>query len=175
MVAPPYQSHVGTPSGPPLPGEPGYDDGEGLGTAIPTPATPAELADVIEGAFPGATEVGDPTPRRARRRHYQRRKLFALARDAFPNMRTVEREQYRHALTAVVTRSRSDGPVVSSHALTDGERLDLTNRLNDVKSGRPVALEEEDGTIVFASHKKNAVVTPPPDDTGRWTVRVDDR
>ena len=136
-------------------------------------STPAELADVIEGAFPGAIAIGDELPAGAE--DHQRRKLFALARDAFPNMRTVEREQYRHALTAVVTRSRSDGPVVSSHALTDGERLDLTNRLNDVRSGALLPSREEDGTIVFASHNKNAVVTPPPDDNGRWTVRVDDR
>jgi hypothetical protein len=141
----------------------------------------AELADALRdpdyraanNLDPGP-DVGDEPPP-ATDEDQARRKLMALARDAWPQIRTTQRETFRHALTALATRDRADGPEVSSRDLTTGERLLLTNLLNDVRSGALLTGTEPDGSIVFSSQTKNAVVTPPPTDKGRWTVTITPR
>jgi hypothetical protein len=133
------------------------------------PPLPHELA--VEDPGP---EVGDEPPP-ATDDELARRKLMALTRDAFPNMRTSQRELYRHALTALATRDRADGPKVSSRELTTGEALTLTNLLNDVRSGALLPSSEDGGSVVFASNTKLAVVTPPQTDEGRWTVDIKPR
>jgi hypothetical protein len=133
------------------------------------PPLPHELA--VEDPGP---EIGDEPPP-ATDDELARRKLMALTRDAFPNMRATQRELYRHALTALATRDRADGPKVSSRELTTGEALTLTNLLNDVRSGALLPSSEDGGTVVFASNTKLAVVTPPQTDEGRWTVDIKPR
>jgi hypothetical protein len=168
----PGPAEAPAPALPPLPGEPGYDPPEATAAIITLPLEPT--APELQGAQgdPGP-DVGDEPP--ATDEELARRKLMALARDAWPSIRTSQRELYRHALTALATRDRADGPKVSSRDLTTGERLTLTNLLNDVRSGALLTAAEPDGTVVFSSQTKSAAVTPPHDDEGRWTVAISER
>jgi hypothetical protein len=145
---------------------------------IPTytdaPPTPPEDAYGPPRAVSGdpGPDLGDEPPA-ATDEDAARRKLMALTRDAFPNMRTSQRELFRHALTALATRDRLDGPIVSSRLLTVGEQLTLTNLLGDIRTGALLPALEDDGAVVFSSNTKNAVIRT--DENGRWTVDIQPR
>jgi hypothetical protein len=138
---------------PPLPGEPGYDDVP-VDPDTGVPVDLAELPDIVDVA---------------------RRKLFALARDAFPHIKQGQRELYRHALTVLATRDRESGPTIHFGELTDGERAGLTALLIDVRTGKLLVATEPGGTVVATSNHRQAVITPPPEGDDGWTVTIQDR
>jgi hypothetical protein len=153
---------------PPLPhelSEPTYTD------APPTPPEDAYGPPRAVSGDPGPDLGDEPPP--ATDEDAARRKLMALTRDAFPNMRTSQRELFRHALTALATRDRLDGPIVSSRLLTVGEQLTLTNLLGDIRTGALLPALEDDGAVVFSSNTKNAVIRT--DEDGRWSVDIQPR
>ena len=143
-------SPVGSAPRPPLPGE--ELDGDRLGgSAEPVPPEPAPPADL-------------PT----------RAKLMAVATKAFPGIDRKQRETYRHALTALVTRERDGGPTIHFDELDDAELLALSARLEDVRAGRLLCAIEPDGTVVATSGTRQALVMPGTGDE-RWSVVIQDR
>lgn len=167
---------------PPLPGDPDYDTvlyPSGGGTDAVRPAAGADHGS--QGNAVAAESAPPPPPIELEQpgqdvdSDHERKKVMALARECWPGIRTLEREQYRHALTALVTMGRTTGPEVSSRQLDLDERLALTNRLNDVKAGRILYARDADGNIVFTTPSRIAVITPPEGDRDRWLVRVTDR
>jgi hypothetical protein len=156
-------------SAPPLPGEAGYD------LADEPAGKPREEEPLPLGSGTDDQADTDTVSEERDGSELERRRIFAAARDAFPNMPQRERETFRHALTALVTRERADGPTIHFGDLTDVERIHLSNRLVEIRTGAVLAAVEPDGTIVFSSPSRNAIVTPPATDTDRWSVRTENR
>src|SRR5262245_7246984 len=93
------------PDRPPLPGDPTHL----WPGPLPVPEDCPELEQAV--AIPG-TEVEPP-----RDEVRDRRRLMAMVGDAFPGVPHAQRERWRYALAALVTRDRPEGPVVSFQAL----------------------------------------------------------
>lgn len=115
-------------------------------------------------------EVIDPDEVRVRKR------FFAHLRDALPDMSRADRDRYRRALVAIVTRDRESGPTPHFADTDDVERQDLAKRLADLRAQRVLYATEADGTVVFTSHNRRALVMAPDDlDAGKWSVVIEDR
>lgn len=104
-----------------------------------------------------------------------RRRFFAHMRDAFPDATRQERDTYRHALVALVTRERPAGPTVHYGDTDLAERLDLSARVADLRARRLLAATEPDGVVTFTGNNRRAIVCPPVDGAGAWSVIVEDR
>jgi hypothetical protein len=154
-------------AGPPAPSAPA------VAPAMPEPALPYEDDDDEQPAEAEVVEdgddVGEPVDLVSRQR------LMAMTTKAFPGIGRKERESFRHALTALVTRDRDGGPVVHFADLDDAELLGLSARLEDVRAGRLLVAAEPTGAIVATTSTKQAVVMPPGAEGEAWSVVIEDR
>jgi len=104
-----------------LGGIPGADQPSWATTATPEPAQPAD-ADLA-------------------------RRIHAEINQAFPAADGPSRDRYRHALVAVVTRRRDDGPVTSFRELMLEEQLKLSEILAHIHAGRATVTDEPDDLV----------------------------
>jgi hypothetical protein len=114
----------------------------------PQPPTPAATdlggipgADQPSWAPGGNTEPAQPAdPAIARRIH-------AELAQAFPGATGAERDRWRHALVAVVTRRRPDGPQTSSTGISLEEQLALSKLVTNITAGQATVADGPDDTI----------------------------
>ena len=128
-----------------------------------------------EGTPPKGGEAGVPSPQGAtvvdddERR--VRARMFAQLRDALPDMATGQRERYRHALIALVTRRRAI-PTVHFGDTDLAERTELASLIADLRARRLEYATEDDGTVTFTSAHRRALIMGVPDAP---SVVVEDR
>jgi hypothetical protein len=67
--------------------------------------------------------------------------------DTFPDVRAMTRDRWRHALCAVVTRKRDDGPMASAGGLDYAEQMELSRLLVNLKGGQATIAEAPDGMV----------------------------
>lgn len=75
------------------------------------------------------------------------RRLHAEMAKAFPDVPAATRDRWRHALVALTTRKRPDGPVCSSSDLNTEEQLALSNSLARIIAGQATVADGPDGTV----------------------------
>ena len=75
------------------------------------------------------------------------RRIHAELAQAFPGTKGATLDQYRHALVAVVTRRRPDGPQTSSTGISLEEQLALSNLITGIQAGRTTLTDGPDNTI----------------------------
>jgi hypothetical protein len=75
------------------------------------------------------------------------RRIHAEITKAFPDENSATRDRWRHALVAVVTRKRPDGPVSSSNDLDLEDQLALSNLLTRIMSGDSSIADGPDDTV----------------------------
>jgi hypothetical protein len=66
---------------------------------------------------------------------------------AFPDTTSAQRDRWRHALVAVVTRRRPDGPQTSSTGISLEEQLDLSNLITRIGGGAATITDGPDQTV----------------------------
>lgn len=134
---------------PPAPSEPAAADAP---TATSTVESPPPMSPTDLGGIPGADQptwsTGSPQrqpdqpadPAVARRIH-------AELAQAFPSATSAERDRWRHALVAVVTRRRPDGPQASSTGISLEEQLALSKLVTNITAGQASVADGPDGTV----------------------------
>jgi hypothetical protein len=131
-----------TPQAPALPARTPAGDAttkeEEVGTS---PAASVELDDIPDADTPTWGQPAGTTATAMTRR------IHAEIGDAFPDTDDQIRDRYRHALVAVVTRQRPDGPVASSTELTVEEQLTLSRMLATIRAGITSVTDGPDGQI----------------------------
>jgi hypothetical protein len=113
--------------------------------AAPADSSPIETtADEIPGgdqpSWGGVSEPAPPDPALAR-------KIHAEIAKAFPDADAETRDRYRHALVAIFTRRREDGPVTSSNDLSLEEQLALSDVLVRIQGGSASVADGPDDTV----------------------------
>lgn len=126
------------------PPDPVTPEGGERGPVVDAGADPATVAGVDDDDTtpwaPTATETPPADPALGRRIHAQ-------IADTFPNAERTTHDRIRHALVAVVTRRRPDGPITSSSDLDHTEQLALSNLLERIRGGQVTLADGPDATI----------------------------
>jgi hypothetical protein len=110
--------------------------------------TPAAVIDV--GDIPGADQPTwgtAPAPPAQSNDPTLAKRIHAEITKAFPDENSATRDRWRHALVAVVTRKRPDGPVSSSNDLDLEDQLALSNLLTRIMSGDSSIADGLDDTV----------------------------
>jgi len=125
--------------------------------SIPAPPQPpatvidtdtAETADGIPGADTPTWGSPAPAPEPAPAHDPSlARRIHAEIAKAFPDATAETRDRWRHALVAVVTRRRPDGPATSSSDLDLEEQLALSELLTRTMGGQATVADGPDDTI----------------------------
>jgi hypothetical protein len=127
-------------------------------SATEPPTRPAQTSPIDVGGIPGADKpswatTGQPEAAQpaalaaAFRDPALTRRIHATINEVFPDADATQRDRYRHALVACVTRRRPDGPVMSTAELDYSEQLELSKRLTDIAAGRATVTDGPDDTI----------------------------
>ncbi len=126
------------------------------GSDQPTWGTPppAKTKAKKAAAPPPQTHAHDPS---------LAKRLHAEITQAFPDATASTRDHFRHALVAVVTRKRPDGPITSSSFLDLEEQLALSEILARIQGGQ--------ATVEFVGPDDNLVEIHAS--TWRYTVTLD--
>lgn len=117
-------------------------------TARPQPPTTPTQAPEPPDGIPGADQPSwAPTAAPKPADPSLGRRIHAEVAKAFPDTDNDTRDRWRHALVAVVTRKRPDGPVSSSSELDLEEQLALSKLLVQISGGQATVADGPDDTI----------------------------
>jgi len=113
----------------------------------PERITPDEVLDGIPGSdVPAWGEPDEPEPTGTPDATLARR-IHAWIGELYPNDDNDTRDRYRHALCAITTRGRAEGPIASSAALDMDEQLRLSDILAKIRGGQATVADGPDGTV----------------------------
>jgi hypothetical protein len=138
-------------AGPPLEEESSRIDGS---NPSPPPA-PAPDVDEIPGSDRpswGTPTRSSPDPEPAPRPHDPKlaKRLHGAIAKTFPQETPAVRDRWRHALVAIVSRKRADGPTTSSTDLNLEEQMALSDALTRIAAGHATVAEGPDNRVELA-------------------------
>jgi hypothetical protein len=112
-----------------------------------TAPQPVAVIDDIPGS--DRPSWGHPPPANDERPHdpNMARRVHATITATFPDETGATRDRWRHALVAVITRKRPDGPATSSNDLSYEEQLALSDVLARIAAGQASVADGPDDTI----------------------------
>ena len=129
---------------------------------IETEATDAPPVADNADAIPGGDRPSWAPPARDATPPISLPRLHAMIGEAFPDVDRVTQARYRHALVAIFTRGREDGPVASSSLLDLDEQLRMSEALALVTGGRASMTEEPGGAVALRAKGWVYTVTTDP-------------
>jgi hypothetical protein len=112
----------------------------------------------------GTPNPASPEPEPPARPHDPKlaKRLHAAIAKTFPTETPAVRDRWRHALVAIVSRKRDDGPTTSSSELNLEEQMALSDALSRIAAGHATVAEGPDSTIELAGGLWRYFVTLDP-------------